>query len=1207
MPISGRTEGKTRRGWMHGSSLRLVLLLVLLVSSLPFTTQARASGVDNSAQVKATATIAFKGEYLGDIIGHLENQVRSLVDNPFTQAYASGSTEAARAHLAELFLIVSAANEHYMQVRFLDSQGRERVRVDRPRDGSGPRIIPDAALQDKGSRGYFVATKKLPHGQLWHSRFDLNRERGAIERPLNPTYRVAAPVHAGGRFSGMVIINLAMNRVARALTDSTDFLVYLVDAQGEFLLHPDPKRSWSRYLPGRAGYQAPPPGAGKHYSRSLEGLFKNGEGIRLVLQPAEAALSPSAVPVQAVVLTEEEERWIEQNPIKVGIEEFPPIVFTKEDGSAGGVAAAYLKVLAERTGLKMEIVSDEWNTLLTGLRKKNIDLLPATYFTEERATYGLYTDPYFTIREFIYVKENSSITAIDDLAQGRIAVVEGYGTIPKLTKKYPQAVIVETKNLMDSINRVLNGDVDALLEAQISVEQTIKVNAIIGLKGISQNVFGASPLHLFCRSDAPLLRSILQKGLESISEEERQAILGKWISIADSERDKIKLTPVEQQWLAGHENIRLGIDGSWPPFEFLDEDGDYAGVSAGYVKALERRLGISMKPVAGLSWSQVIAKIRQGELDLLPAVTRTPERDAYLNFTQPYISFPMVIVVRRGGAIIGSLDDLKGKRVGVVKGYASVEFLKRDHPDLVLVEKTDVARLLEDLDTGEIDAAVENLGVVSYEMERLRMENIQVSAPTPYENALSMGVRKDWPEFVPVLDKALASLDKEEKEAIKNAWMAHQVTFGLDTRTVLLYSAPVVGAGLIIILVVVIWNRRLGAEVSERKRTEEELAKRTNLLQAVLGSMTQGIVAFDKDLKLASWNDKFIQIREYPEQMVHTGATFREFMEYDVDRHEFDTDDPELNVQKLVSRAEEFKPHEFERQRPDGTFIEVSGGPIPGGGFVSTYTDITQRKIADDQLKDALATISSSIHYASRIQRSIMPLVAGLNEVVPQNCVVWEPRDVVGGDMYWLRPWVSGNLIILGDCTGHGVPGAFMTLIANGALDQAILEVRPGDTGTLMQRMHQLIQFALGQEKDQGDSDDGMELGMCFINTRRKQMTFSGSRFSLFVVDETEVQEIKGDKSGIGYRGIDWNSSFTNRAIEFGPDKRFYMTSDGIIDQVGGEKRRSFGRRRFMRLLETLRDVPMDQQEEPIKQALADYQGDQKRRDDVSLIGFEGF
>ncbi|MBF0193531.1 MAG: SpoIIE family protein phosphatase [Magnetococcales bacterium] len=266
---------------------------------------------------------------------------------------------------------------------------------------------------------------------------------------------------------------------------------------------------------------------------------------------------------------------------------------------------------------------------------------------------------------------------------------------------------------------------------------------------------------------------------------------------------------------------------------------------------------------------------------------------------------------------------------------------------------------------------------------------------------------------------------------------------------------------------------------------------------------------------------------------------------------------------------------------------------------------IEERLKAENKLSEAYDIIKSSIKYASRIQHSILPFQQVLDKAIPNRMVVWEPRDVVGGDMYWCHTWGDGHLIILGDCTGHGVPGAFMTLISNGALDQACLEVEPGNPAKLISRIHQLIQNTLNQHMNEGESDDGLELGVCYVPVKRDKLTFSGARFSLFYGDiNSTIIELKGDKQGTGYRGIPQDTTFTNHHIDIIDGRRFYMTSDGLLDQVGGKKRRGFGKKRFKNLLDQLSSLPLVSQGDTILAELSLHQGEEMRRDDVSLIGF---
>jgi len=298
--------------------------------------------------------------------------------------------------------------------------------------------------------------------------------------------------------------------------------------------------------------------------------------------------------------------------------------------------------------------------------------------------------------------------------------------------------------------------------------------------------------------------------------------------------------------------------------------------------------------------------------------------------------------------------------------------------------------------------------------------------------------------------------------------------------------------------------------------------------------------------------------------------------------------------------------------------VEISLSPISTehGLFVAaSVRDISERKrmeqeiiAAKNETEDALAVVTSSIQYASRIQRSVLPPKGRLTDFTAEHFIVWEPRDVVGGDLYWCEPWGSGGLVMLGDCTGHGVPGAFMTLLSTGALERALLEVPEGDSASLVSKMHQLIQRQLDQDKDEegsSSSDDGLELGLCYIPPGRKSITFAGARMPLFIDHGTKIEQVKADKKGIGYRGIPFDFKYTNKEIEISNGMSFFMTSDGIIDQVGGDKRRGFGKKRFIALLESLRGSPLAKYGSRIYGELLAYEDGDKRRDDVSIVGFK--
>jgi two-component system sensor histidine kinase/response regulator len=233
--------------------------------------------------------------------------------------------------------------------------------------------------------------------------------------------------------------------------------------------------------------------------------------------------------------------------------------------------------------------------------------------------------------------------------------------------------------------------------------------------------------------------------------------------------------------------------------------------------------------------------VKSGGVDMLPAIVRTAEREKFLNFTKPFISLPIVVATLKTGSFVDSLTDLKGMRVGVVKGHVSHNLLESKHPNLKLVTFENLEDGLLSLDNKKVDAFVDNLGSINYQFDKNKLENIKIAAPTDYRFELSMGARKDWPELTRLLDKALDTIDDKERTAIKNTWMAIEVKFGLDIRTILTWAVPIGISVVMIIIIGLFWNRRLSDEVIERKRAEKKAEEATKAKSEFLANMSHEI------------------------------------------------------------------------------------------------------------------------------------------------------------------------------------------------------------------------------------------------------------------------------------------------------------------------------------------------------------------------------
>lgn len=289
----------------------------------------------------------------------------------------------------------------------------------------------------------------------------------------------------------------------------------------------------------------------------------------------------------------------------------------------------------------------------------------------------------------------------------------------------------------------------------------------------------------------------------------------------------LQLSAAERQWLAAHPHIRLGVDPAWAPFEFIDQDGNYAGMAAEYMRVLSDLLGVTMEPVAGLSWTEVLEQAERRQLDLLPCAVMTPQRDAYLDFTEHYLNFPMVILTRTDSRFISGLEDLHGQKVAVIQGYASGDLIRTHFPDQSLMEVEDIRQGLHQLAVGEIDAFVDNLASVSYALKQMGITNVKVAATTPFSFQLAIGVRDDWPELVGILNKALDHLSLNTHDQIRDNWIAIRFEHGVDLPFIIKLA---LGSGLVIAFVmgmIIYSNRRLALEVAKRRKVEQDLERLT--------------------------------------------------------------------------------------------------------------------------------------------------------------------------------------------------------------------------------------------------------------------------------------------------------------------------------------------------------------------------------------------
>ena len=288
--------------------------------------------------------------------------------------------------------------------------------------------------------------------------------------------------------------------------------------------------------------------------------------------------------------------------------------------------------------------------------------------------------------------------------------------------------------------------------------------------------------------------------------------------ISDQQKP-LALLAEERAWRSANPVIRVHNELDWPPFNF-NEDGIPRGVSIDVMNLIAERAGLKVEYVSGPSWNEFLGMMKGGDLDVMLNIVKTPERQTYLLYTRPYMDNPNSILSRRD-APYDSLEQLFGKTISVPKGFFYEEILSRDFPRIKLHLVKDTLEAMKAVTFGEADAALGELAVFNYLKTRHLITDLVLSGEVNMGDQeyalLNIATRKDLPLLASILDKALQTVTLEEQTAIRDRWMGAQVEPGIDLAWVMRIGGVVV----VILLGIVIWNRRLRREIENRKRIEE--------------------------------------------------------------------------------------------------------------------------------------------------------------------------------------------------------------------------------------------------------------------------------------------------------------------------------------------------------------------------------------------------
>ncbi len=500
--------------------------------------------------------------------------------------------------------------------------------------------------------------------------------------------------------------------------------------------------------------------------------------------PFFKSTSAFAAPPSSVKLTEKEKAFIKAHPvITLGTEKnWEPYVIVNADGSISGIDSEVLGKINKLTGAGFTLRAGNWLDMQKKAKSGIVDGLSTGAVHEERKTYLNFSNPYSTVQKMLIVPLGNpkKIMSNRDLDGKTIAIHKGNMADEKLAVKFKKSRILECATLKEMIEAVASNRADATFGNGGTLYYANK----LGLPYIQVAYPLGNELKLVfaVRKEWPEAVGILNKGLAAISENELVKLRNKWLQPDEKmfPEPMISLNESEQEYLSSVDYISMCIDPSWMPYEELNDDGQYVGLTADYMDILSKRIGKKFRLIPTDSWAQTLSFARARKCDIIPSAISTPSRREYLNFSSAYLPFPLVVATGLDKMFIENFESVADQTFTVVKGYAAIELLRLKYPKIKIVEVKDALTGLEKVHEDGILGYIDTIPAISYQIQKNGIFDVKISGQVGLKYDLTVGVRNNGPELLSIINKAIASVTKEERLNIMNRWISVRYDKGVD-------------------------------------------------------------------------------------------------------------------------------------------------------------------------------------------------------------------------------------------------------------------------------------------------------------------------------------------------------------------------------------------------------------------------------------------
>ncbi|MHC5067571.1 MAG: transporter substrate-binding domain-containing protein, partial [Planctomycetota bacterium] len=419
----------------------------------------------------------------------------------------------------------------------------------------------------------------------------------------------------------------------------------------------------------------------------------------------------------------------------------------------------------------------QWVDVLAGLRERRIDVSPCMTRTPERDQYLLFTQPYISYPAAIATRrDQTDINGLDDLDGLRVGTASGYVYHEYLREHRPNLTLQLFAGPQQGLTALSVGEIDAYV-GNLATIGYMTQSLLLTNVTIASRIAGmeSTELAIGIRNDWPQLHSIMSKALASLTSDDHFQIRRHWgiptTSSPTSPSATLALTNEERAWLDQHQVLRIAPDPDFPPLEFFDQHGSYRGLVADYAHHVADILDLRLEVIRSDNWLSAVEHLRSGKADVIAANVPGPEYNDDFIFTRPYLFHPNAIITNRDDDQQLTMRDLDGKQVVVVRGWPEVLNIRKQHPNIELIEVESVFDGLTSLAVGDYDYMYTYLPTAAHLLRTHNIEGLHIAGADPHPVNAAMMVSNDNVTLRSLLDKALTHITAAERSDIENRWI----------------------------------------------------------------------------------------------------------------------------------------------------------------------------------------------------------------------------------------------------------------------------------------------------------------------------------------------------------------------------------------------------------------------------------------------------